>query len=254
MQSCQAYYYEEDNCFKCENLTNEQLCEDCSEIKDDRGVRCRVFKSRFRCIHKTNSDLKICGSCDIYGNAEEWLEEFYLTRNHRSFEIYLNDFTWKEKTLKTLCKRMASKKCQEILLNSSQFNDLLYLTLIKYKRFHPKLLSRVLERFFLIKQIIMPDLVAQLMIPYTIRFSPRAIWEKYFTGVFESVEEQNESFKKVDFNIVKFIDYLAEEGYKKINMKPEIRHEIIEIVKSACLIEFEKPRTRAFIYAIKSIK
>lgn len=259
---CQGYFYEEDSSYRCDNiinLTDQKLCQSCSDMTLTIRTQCSVYKGRFRCVNFTDAESRICRFCDYYSVKNEWLENFYLEQNEHSFKLYLNAFTWDQKILRRICKRMSSKTCQKILLDSDQFNDSFYSKIIN--RLHPKLLSQILEKFFLIKQIVIPDLIPQLMIPYTIRYSPLAIWNKHFSAVFANHEEEAKSLENAatilnngEDIISKFTEFLATEGYKRINIDLSSIEDIGLLLIEAKNLDNLSDRAKLFLYAVKAFK
>lgn len=132
------------------------------------------------------------------------------------------------------------------MLLFSKINDILYLNLLRSKHLYPVVRNYILEKFFLVKQLIIPDLVDQLILPYTIRFSPKAVWLKHFNYQPNNYEESLKLYKKDDLN------YMANTGYKFLDDYDRLKYFKTKYERFSRLGNND-PKVKLFLYAVQCL-
>ena len=259
---------------KCQNLTNEKFCDECvnnlcqcGQIKYDGHTcgkfNCLNFRDRFRCNNSTDNVNKICGNCGECFSHSGQLVKFGNT-NFRAFHLYLRSFDWDQKFLNSIFYGLDDDQRLNLLLYD-KFN--IDINNCRRLVFYRDLEYKLVERYFLLKQIIINDLIFCLMFPNLAQRSPANVWARYFGDqLFGSVcdkyvEQANNLIDTIianDTDIklkIEFINYMARKGYRTLDQAPDYKYNLINDIKEIkpILKNITEVRTKNFVYALTGI-
>lgn len=239
--------------YECQNITDQEYCVECVNkvmIVDDFRQRCLGVKKQFRCPNNTTNKNKMCSNCCFGGYPKNnILIKAGDKKDDRQFKLYLRSFDWNQKVLNALFAGLNKKQKVDLFLYNKFFISELNLKYIISE-------YEILERYFLIKQLVVTDLIFSLMFPQFIYRSMKMIWNKYFSERYYDVED----YDKCVNNIINYklpdeacLDYLSEEGYKTFYDDQEYVDHLIEKLNNVNLSFVTKTRTKNFIYALTEI-
>lgn len=159
---CEGQLISNNTTYSCQNLTDEKFCDEC--INDSRIIcqnnqpfRCLYFSGRFRCDGLTTEETKLCYKCCYYNSKEFHLEHFGKN-NFRSFQLYLRSFNWEQKFLNSIFNKINREQRLDLL-----FYEQFYINSINLSQVISE--NKLIEQYFLIKQITIKDLIFYLMFP-----------------------------------------------------------------------------------------
>ena len=267
---CQGQITSNDITYTCQNLTKSNFCDECvGELCQCGQVnhfghicqnfRCLNFKDQFRCNNNTSNIIKVCAFCKHCNNQEGELK-YFGKNNFRAFNLYLRAFTWEQKFLNSIFYKLANTQRLNLL-----FYDKFYINLDNCSKLSSE--NKLVERYFLMKQIVITDLIFYLMFPNLVYCSPENIWDHYFSDqIFgddcsKCINQTNKLINAInedvdDVNLrVKFWSHMANEGYKTLGEDLKYRNVLIKEIKNQPLNlkNITEVRTKNFVYALTGI-
>lgn len=255
---CQGKITFKERLYHCQNITNQKLCEECSNTLLEGGkYGCLYYHKHFKCPNLTNNCTRICYYCRKDHETGHYLEstlKSFAKNNLVSFNIYLRSFDWDQKFL------------NDIFIEDLMDYDKFFINCKNLTNLKPN--YKLLERYFLIKQLFLPELIFQVMFPNII--SPISIWNKYFSEVITNPEQIELIYDQVKTIINKvnndkltkedYFNFMADEGYKILHTYSKLlsnnltfKETTIKHIIGIGLNNINNIRTKNFIYSLTGI-